>query len=997
MMMGRRLGLVLLASLAAATSAFAQGSPTGTISGRVSSETGALPGVTVTTTSPALQGSRVAVSSENGDFILPLLPPGTYKVTFELQGFRTAEHSANVGAGQTVPLDVAMNLAGVSETVTVTGTLENFAQLATVSTSYKAADIAALPSDRTLNSTVLFAPGVSNTGPSTNSQDSASQAITISGAMSFENLFMVNGVVLNENLRGQGVPLFIEDAVQETTVTSGAVSAEFGRFSGGLVNAVTKSGGNNFSGSFRTTLTNDSWRELTPHPGDIKVDDVVPTYEFTAGGPIARDRLWFFGAGRVVDRVEARQTTTTNIPYTLEEAERRYEGKLTFSVKPNHTVRGSYIYRNRDQMNTSSFTILDLRSLYNRSLPDDLRSLNYTGVLSSNLFVEATVANRNLKFVNSGAATTDIIDGTLVIDQARNSRYWSPTFCGVCGLDEERNNENVVLKGTWFASTRRTGSHNVVFGYDTFNDVRLAENHQSGSDFRILGTTSIIRGSEIYPSWTPGSSTVIQWNPIDAASLGTNFRTHSVFVNDQWRLNDRLTVNLGLRWDKNDGTDSAGNAVANDSGLSPRLALTFDPTGTSKWTVNASYGTYIAGLANSIADSGSNGGVSSTFQYEYLGPAINTDLNAPTSSLITTDQALQTLWSWFNANGGTNRPVVFVEIPGVNARIGDSLQSPSVREVTTGVTRQLGTRGMVRVDGIFRNWTDFYFSRRDTDTGTVNDPAGIARDLSIIGNSTEPERQYAAMNLQGAYRLGSRLNLNAVYTLSRTWGTFDGETINNGPITAGAINAGSATSARAGWGVYPEYTLAEWNRPAGDLANDQRHRARFWAVWRLPVGDRYGNVSVSVLEQINTGSPYFAAGPVNPNTYITNTFGYRTPPTQAAYFFTDRDAFRTDTVYRTDLAVNYGFRLRGLSTSELFFQTQVWNLFNQSAVADVNNIDLTTRTRDGGAAALTAFDPFVTTPQQGVHWEPGPNFGLPRNKNAYQLPRQIRFSLGVRF
>ena len=87
-------------------------------------------------------------------------------------------------------------------------------------------------------------------------------------------------------------------------------------------------------------------------------------------------------------------------------------------------------------------------------------------------------------------------------------------------------------------------------------------------------------------------------------------------------------MNLGLRWDKNDGTDSAGNAVANDSGLSPRLALTFDPTGTSTWTVNASYGTYIAGLANSVADSGSNGGVSSTFQV----PSISARRSTPTST-----------------------------------------------------------------------------------------------------------------------------------------------------------------------------------------------------------------------------------------------------------------------------------------------------------------------------------------------------------------------------
>jgi outer membrane receptor for ferrienterochelin and colicin len=995
-MIAKRLVFAILASLVMASSGFAQGSPTGTISGRVTSEAGALPGVTVTATSPALQGSRTAVTSENGDFILPLLPPGEYKVLFELQGFRTVEQAANVAAAQTVPVDVRLS-AGITETVNVLGNQETFAQLAPVSTSYKASDIAALPTDRSLNATMLFAPGVFSTGPSTNSQDSTTQAITISGAMSFENLFLVNGVVLNENLRGQAVPLFIEDAVQETTVTSGAISAEFGRFSGGVVNAVTKSGGNRFSGSFRTTFTNDDWRELTPHPNDTKVDDVVPTYEFTAGGPVTRDHLWFFGAGRVVDRVESRQTTTTNVPYAFSEEERRYEGKLTFSLNPNHTFRGSYIYRNRDQFNTSSFTILDLRSLYNRSLPDDLRSINYTGVLSPHFFVEGTFSNRNLKFVNSGATTTDIIDGTLVVDQARNSRYWSPTFCGVCGLDEERNNKNLVLKGTYFASTRGTGSHSLVFGYDTFNDIRLAENHQSGSDYRILGTTSIIRDGVVYPSWTPGSSTQIQWNPIDAASLGTDFRTHSFFVNDQWRLTNRVTINLGIRWDKNDGKDSAGNVVAKDSGFSPRLAVTFDPTGDSRWTLNASYGKYIAGLANSIADSGSNGGVPSTFQFEYLGPAINTDLNAPTSSLIPTDQALRTLWTWFNANGATDRPVVGVDIPGVNTTVGDSLTSPGVHEVTGGVTRQIGGRGMVRVDGIYRTWTDFYFSQRDTATGTVQDPAGILRDLTIIGNSTEPERQYAAMNIQTSYRLGSRLNMHAVYTLSRTWGNFDGETINNGPITAGTVSAGSATTGRTGWGVYPEYHQASWNRPVGDLATDQRHRARFWAVWQLPVAERFGSVSVSAVEQINSGSPYFAAGPLNPTTYVTNTFGYQSPPTQAAYFFTDRDGFRTDNVYRTDFAVNYGYRLAALSTSELFFQFQMWNVFNQDAIADVNNIDITTRTRDGGTTTLTAFNPFTTTPVQDVNWALGPNFGLARNRNAYQVPRQFRFSMGVRF
>jgi hypothetical protein len=98
-----------------------------------------------------------------------------------------------------------------------------------------------------------------------------------------------------------------------------------------------------------------------------------------------------------------------------------------------------------------------------------------------------------------------------------------------------------------------------------------------------------------------------------------------------------------------------------------------------------------------------------------------------------------------------------------------------------------------------------------------------------------------------------------------------------------------------------------------------------------------------------------------------------------------------------DLAVNYSYRLRGLSNAELCFQTQIWNLFNSSAIADVNTIDVTTRTRDGGAATLTSFNPFTTTPEQGVNWELGPSFGEARNRNASQLPRQIRFSFGIRF
>ena len=106
-------------------------------------------------------------------------------------------------------------------------------------------------------------------------------------------------MIVNENLRGQPGPLYIEDAIQETTVLTAGVSAEFGRFTGGVVSTITKSGGNAFSGSLRDNIMNPSWVHKTnfaaqpDHPNDIRHQ-----FEGTYGGRIVRDRLWFFSAGR---------------------------------------------------------------------------------------------------------------------------------------------------------------------------------------------------------------------------------------------------------------------------------------------------------------------------------------------------------------------------------------------------------------------------------------------------------------------------------------------------------------------------------------------------------------------------------------------------------------------------------------------------------------------------------------------------------------------------
>ena len=152
-------------------------------------------------------------------------------------------------------------------------------------------------------------------------------------ACRIENLFLINGVTVNENLRGQPHDLYIEDAIQETTIATAGVSAEYGRFGGGVVNVITKSGGNLFSGSLRDTLNNDNWRALTPFTGDSKLDKVLPAYEYTLGGPVMKDRLWFFAAGRRQNSEERRTLAVTNAPYDFSSRLRRYEGKATYSLK----------------------------------------------------------------------------------------------------------------------------------------------------------------------------------------------------------------------------------------------------------------------------------------------------------------------------------------------------------------------------------------------------------------------------------------------------------------------------------------------------------------------------------------------------------------------------------------------------------------------------------------------------------------------------------------
>lgn len=970
----RTAGLALLVALFVSGLAAAQGIPTGRLSGRVTdSEGNGVPGVAVEVSSASLQGIRSTTTDLNGDYVVPSLPPGEYTMTYTMDGFETQSRASRLAAAQAVQLDVNMSLSAVTETIEVTGEAVTVVSKDNTNATTVSQDILeALPGGRTQLAAVILAPGTAATGPA--------GAITISGAQSWENTYSINGVNVNDNVRGTPNNLFIEDAIEETTTSTSGISAEYGRFAGGIINTVTKSGGNEFHGSLRDNLTNQSWNsknEFSPEPED-KVRSI---YEGTIGGRIIRDKLWFFGAARSFETDAVATTQLLNIPYNATNEQDRYEGKLTFSPTSNHRLTGSYIDISQEQLAPHGGLanyLVDLSGLATRSLPNTLLAANYSGVLSSNFFLEAQYSERAFKFEPSGGTDPSFSGGTPIFDTNNGVIYNESIFCGICADGgDERKNRDYLAKASYFLSTKNAGSHDLVFGVDSFDDIRTSNNYQSATNFIFGADDSLFVNNVVYPvifSQAEGGGSYLAYYPILATSLGTHFKTNSVFVNDRWRLSDNVSFNVGLRYDKNDGKDATGNVVTKDDAFSPRLGVNWNPGGDGTWLLNASYGRYVAAISGSIANAGSSAGSYTTIQWAYTGPSFN----LPGMPLTTSEQALAAVQSWFNSVGGVNNTdlLQLVNIPGGGLVVGSDVGSTYADEFTIGGVRNFGAKGSIRADLVYREFGNFYSTQRDTETGKVLDANGNLVDLGVIHNDNDNlERSYVGLQTSFNFLLTDRITVGGSYTLSHAEGNFEGENQGSGPVTS-ALES------------YPEYKDASWNAPKGDLLIDQRHKLSLFAVWEALKTDRQ-RLAVSARQLYNSGFPYSAIGNVGTRAFVTNP-GYVTPPSQVPYFFSDRGAFKTDDISSTAIGLNYSLFFGNF---EVFGQLDIQNVFNEDGVILVNQAVFTSR----NDPSLLPFNPFTTTPVEGVHWRKGPNFGKATSVNDLQAPRTYVASVGVRF
>jgi hypothetical protein len=961
------LAVLAIGLLALPAESSAQGVQTGTLSGTVEDAQGLpVPGATITVKSPALQGERVATSSATGTYIFRGLPIGLYSVSFTLQGMRDITDTVQVTLGTIAQVNAVMTPAAVTETVMVTADISP--QVVTnlvVGANVTKEELDLLPQGRRPQDIALLAPNLNNNTPN------ASQ-LQIAGSFAYDNVFLVDGVDVNDNLFGSPNSLFIEDSIEETQVLTSGISAEYGRFSGGVVNVVTKSGGNDFSGSFRMFLTNDAWKEKTPfqvRTNATITDKVIKNYEATLGGPLLRDRLWFFAAGRLLPKSATDRTLPeSGVNYTFEDENKRGQLKFTGSVNSNHQITGSYLNNSTKQQRVAftsfpSLYTIDPFAIERPSFPNSQFVANYRGVLTSTVFLEAQYSRKKYAFDGAGGTSTAIVDSPFFGVSAL-AQYNAPYFDATD--PENRDNHQYAGSLQYLATKPGFGTHDFKGGFESYTSTRTGGNSQSAtgwvfySDYLKNSAGQPVYDSQgrFQPIFTPGNSFSENWLAVRNAQL--DIRTTSFYLQDRWNAAPKLSLDLGFRFEMV-RAEATGDIVSADTNtIVPRLGLSYDTMGDGKMILQATYGHYSGKYSETqFGDNTSVGNPTGIFG-EYIGPAGVGRGFAPgfnTSNYVTYDG----------------------DFPLANVFLADGLSSPITREFTLQAGGEIGRNGFAKVIYVNRTMSNFIEDFITTETGsTTVIQNGInfgTFSNRVYRNTDEPSRDYSALVFQGRQRFNSRLMVEGNYTIQlKGEGNFEGEAANQ-----------PGNSSR--FGDYPEIIKEDRFFPVGTLDDYQRHRAQIWATYQMPMG-RFGNASVGPAWRINSAQYYSIAATNVPltatQTSIARAAGYATLPGPGTLYFAEGRGSEPFKGYAVlDLAANYDIPV--FRSARPFVQFIFFNVTGNDKLIKWN----TTVTRNTAGPADSLGLPTTYTK--------GATFGTGTANTHYPLPQEFRITFGLRF
>jgi outer membrane receptor protein involved in Fe transport len=931
-MSSNRVAVLWIALLPVASGAVGQ--TTGTIQGRTADPAGgAIPGVTIRVSGLSLQGVRAVLTDSAGTFHVPALPPGRYVVRAGKTGFQATERAATVSLDATQTVDIMLEPA-TEESVTVSGTvpLIDFSST-TNGTNYTRAVISSLPVGRNYADIVRANPGVSTDVGQT---EGRSIALTIYGATSAENQWIIDGVNTTNVLKGVQGKALNNEFVQEVEVKTGGYSAEYGRALGGVVNVITKSGGNEFHGGAFVYYDSSGTTAVQQFkPGDSAITQMRiaggERYDYGAdlGGFLLKDRLWFFAAyNRVtLDDQLSRVSPTPNVPtsaqFPLDSAQNLYSGKLTWNVASSTTVVASIF---ADPSTTKGAAGADPRQglgIYDVTPPLSLeRSTWYSartqggtdyGVRLQQLFGAEALAtlqgsyhrDKNSLSAGGGIQYTDL---TCVGGTPANPCTPPPepnSVSGGYGFVSGPNDNSSSRRGQVAGSvTTYVGNHEIKAGGDTMDGQTSL--HPYGTGEQLV----LIRNEYGQRYYEHKFYAVSPEDPVPVASINPRAQVldYGLFAQDSWRVSPGLTIDLGLRWDGEDTRDYAGQAVLRlNEQWQPRIGIVWDPWQNGATKIYASAGRFSYALPTfAAADVFANHTSLFTYNFDPVSVVQDSNVIGHPSMLVA-------------QTGATGDPV------------DAGLKASTTDELTIGVERLFTPTLTVGLKGTYRRLNHVIEDRCDLDytypenegsscalinpgsnatfaSGNTQTCNGYDDDQCSAPGPAVPEakRIYRGIELLARQSVGNSLWMQASFVYSSLKGNYDGG-VNQ--MVYGQTNPGVNLDFD-----YP----AMWHDAYGTLALDRPYRLRFDGYWTTP-----WKLTVGLSAFVESGSP-------------TNQIGYFNGSYGPVIFLVPRGSVgRLPTLWQTDLTLSYPI-LVGPATVSL--QGYLFNIFNKQIAVDRDNV-----------------------------------------------------------
>lgn len=950
-------------------------------------------GATVAISEPGTGLLRQKTTNSNGK-AWAKLHPGNYELQVTKAGFQSIEIlQMTVQVGKTEELSIPLVSGSIEEIITY-GSAAPLTHIATgesgLNISLEA--VSQLPVARSIESVALMAPG---TIPGIESFGDDKTLVSFGGASVAENVYYIDGLNVSNFRNGLGGASVPFEFYQHFDIKTGGYGPEFGRSTGGVLNATTRRGSNEFEFGVVAYFEPETFGETSPNTilddgtiYDLNSEDTNSrmTLDIYAGGPIIRDRLFFF----VLYEPQESTSTYSNRGGVDRQTDEEttddfWGGNLTWRITDNHELSFTAFSDEREILSEDFRYDVDTKSRGDYiGQSTDFRGgvsyiLNYQGAITDRLDVALQYGSNEYELTTS--STVDY-ECPPVIDVRDSS---PATFPG-CWIDGGADTDSDEREAYRFDVYFNVGNHQLRAGIDREDNKSFAASTYSGLDFapdRVGGAYyryetynvgDLLANGAVVPD-ANGDGSRVDTVRHRYFERGGSYDTISQawYIEDRWQINDQFAVQLGIRNEKFENKNADGDAfIEIDNQWAPRLAIEWSPGGSNDQLVTLNYGRYHIPIASNT-NVFLGGGAYDVWRYFLTDGNLDPVTAAPVALDENGIPTTQELGSEVVRNDGT--------VPDTRGVIDHTVKPMYQDEWMLAYERDFTNDWSAGIRFIYR---DLKSTIEDVATFAALDAIGVDPSLINFGqpciyilsnpgtNATtycdvdgdgeieetnftaeemgfpEAERTYEAIELTATKDFGGKWSLQGSYTWSKNLGNIEGRVKSD----LGQDDAGNTE----------DFDIPQLMDGAyGYLPNDRRHKLKLWGTYQAT--DR---LMLSGNLYIQSGRPRNAFGSQHPDGPLVYGDTYYVEQPDGSLEFSPRGSFgRTDTTTQVNLTALYRFSWGDRAEVEL--RADVFNLLDADNPTEV-----------------------------GEHLERNGygEFGMPI---AYQVPRYVRFGAAVRF